>query len=743
MNTKVLTKKIMIILLLITLFYCSCCTNFVSAVTSFTVELSALSTDVAVGDEVTITVDLKDFLEGETGINSFFGKIDYDQEIFETLAVEDFNGCNGWSGIQFNPENSEFTLTNDVFIHKDGSLLEVTLKVKDTLEYSEKLSTTTVTLERMEASDAISDIYPKDASIDLNIIFPVGPGMDEATSFNVELSTPNQNVALGEEVTITVRLKDFEEGKLGINTFTGKIEYDQEIFETLTEENFMALDGWSSVTYGGSNQFITDNSMFVDTDSDLMKITFKVKDTLEYNENLSPTTITIKEMLVSDAVNDIYPKDVSIDLNIVEEEIPAEEAALKVELAPSNTEIGKGDEVKITVNLKDFAPGVFGIYYFQGTLAYDNEIFEELTIDNFVNWMFGTFDFNPVTNQFAITTTEMMNGDSTIFDVTLKVRDNVEITNESLITSIMINDAWATNNINEYPLENSGIDLHIMEDVELANKVEIYTLQEPEVEVGEEVGVLVDINNITSGIHAILATIEYDQTIFEPLTAESFTVVNGYEGLAYNPTTNTFTVTNSKFMSEDHTVLNIVFKVRDSLQAAIVGDEMPTTKISLKKTIMSDGVNDIYPANSNMQLSIDLFGELDLKDYVLQTFGDDQFLTQITLNTTVNDLKNNITTKQQIMIFNQSNEEITEGDKIGTGMIVKIGDAEEYIMIVTADLSGDGNITALDLSKMKLHIVNTKPLDKPYELAADMNENGTITAVDLSQLQNIIVGNVK
>ena len=56
------------------------------------------------------------------------------------------------------------------------------------------------------------------------------------------------------------------------------------------------------------------------------------------------------------------------------------------------------------------------------------------------------------------------------------------------------------------------------------------------------------------------------------------------------------------------------------------------------------------------------------------------------------------------------------------------------------DINNDGKITAVDLSMLKMHLVQLKEITDENIKHADLNEDGKITATDLSKLQRLLVG---
>lgn len=154
-----------------------------NAVISFKVALSASSTSVSQGQEVVITVNLRDFTSGETGINAMLGTIDYDQTVFETLAATSLASSSGWSSPTFNPANGEFAMDNSSFMSENHTLMQITFKVKS----NAPTGSTKITLKELNAADGLEDIIPSDQSITLTI--KAGSGTSSSSSKPTSSST--------------------------------------------------------------------------------------------------------------------------------------------------------------------------------------------------------------------------------------------------------------------------------------------------------------------------------------------------------------------------------------------------------------------------------------------------------------------------------------------------------------------------------------------------------------------------
>lgn len=162
-------KKTLSIVLtvLIVLFMCTpVFATDVTTSTTFNVVLASSATEVKAGDEVQLTISLKNFTPGKTGVNTFYFVLDYDKAIFETLAGESFTASNGWGAITFNPATGEGVTDNSTFMAEDHEAIKVTLKVKD----DANVGNTTITVRDVESSDSVNDIHPADQSISLKIV---------------------------------------------------------------------------------------------------------------------------------------------------------------------------------------------------------------------------------------------------------------------------------------------------------------------------------------------------------------------------------------------------------------------------------------------------------------------------------------------------------------------------------------------------------------------------------------------
>lgn len=92
-----------------------------------------------------------------------------------------------------------------------------------------------------------------------------------------------------------------------------------------------------------------------------------------------------------------------------------------------------------------------------------------------------------------------------------------------------------------------------------------------------------------------------------------------------------------------------------------------------------------------------------------------------------------------------ANGETEQTGKIGTGMIVRVVDGyERPVMdidaVVVGDVTGDGEITALDLARERQHLAEKRELAGAYKVAGSVSGVDEITATDLARMRQDIAG---
>lgn len=119
------------------------------------------------------------------------------------------------------------------------------------------------------------------------------------------------------------------------------------------------------------------------------------------------------------------------------------------------------------------------------------------------------------------------------------------------------------------------------------------------------------------------------------------------------------------------------------------------------------------------------------------TITKDGYIMNIKHNTQIAEFLDEISTQLITSVTDEKEREIEDQTElVKTGMILKLSDGSKYRLIVRGDMSQDGKVSLIDVSKLLLHYNE----QKGYELsgdpvkAADMNIDGKVSLIDLSQI---------
>ena len=121
---------------------------------------------------------------------------------------------------------------------------------------------------------------------------------------------------------------------------------------------------------------------------------------------------------------------------------------------------------------------------------------------------------------------------------------------------------------------------------------------------------------------------------------------------------------------------------------------------------------------------------------------EDKYISRIEKETTKEELISNLKTNGTVKIQKQDGTELSDNEFVGTGMKLEVeryGEKIELKIAVMGDLSGEGKVTAQDLSTVNKAILKVITLQDEYKIAADLDENDKLTATDLSTVNKIVL----
>lgn len=121
----------------------------------------------------------------------------------------------------------------------------------------------------------------------------------------------------------------------------------------------------------------------------------------------------------------------------------AAELTFTTTMTPSSTTVSEGTEVVVTVSVSNLNVGDSGINAFTAYLSYDSDVFETLTdssVEGLNSW---SSTYTASSGQILLTKNSFVNTDEEIMQITLKVRDGVEVDTEGTVslTGIVVSNS--------------------------------------------------------------------------------------------------------------------------------------------------------------------------------------------------------------------------------------------------------------------------------------------------------------
>lgn len=100
----------------------------------------------------------------------------------------------------------------------------------------------------------------------------------------------------------------------------------------------------------------------------------------------------------------------------------------------------------------------------------------------------------------------------------------------------------------------------------------------------------------------------------------------------------------------------------------------------------------------------------------------------------VSALLGNFASAEGMKVYSAGGKQLAEGDTVGTGAVIKKGEAT-FSVCIKGDLSGNGKISAADYLMIKRYAQNKLTLSDVQETAADLNGDGRTDAIDYMLLK--------
>ena len=98
-----------------------------------------------------------------------------------------------------------------------------------------------------------------------------------ALSLSVTMETDNTTVQEETEFLVTFNVSNIDVGENGINSLSGYLEYDEEIFETVNKSSIEGLNGWATDYNADDKKITLTKQNFVKSEEKVFSMTFKTK----------------------------------------------------------------------------------------------------------------------------------------------------------------------------------------------------------------------------------------------------------------------------------------------------------------------------------------------------------------------------------------------------------------------------------------------------------------------------------
>lgn len=133
-----------------------------------------------------------------------------------------------------------------------------------------------------------------------------------AFGLSVFMTPSTTNVQTSSEVVIKVKVSNLDVGENGINSFSGTLNYDTEVFEVLTVDDITGLNNWTASYTPDSGKIVLFKTTFVNSDEELFQITLKTKSEISKNSG----AVSLKNIIVSNGDDEISATEVNTSIAI-------------------------------------------------------------------------------------------------------------------------------------------------------------------------------------------------------------------------------------------------------------------------------------------------------------------------------------------------------------------------------------------------------------------------------------------
>ena len=133
---------------------------------SFSGKIEANTNKIKAGEEIEIKFYLQDYEDIKDGLNAYKATLNYDNNIFESVELEDFKSQNQWQEFLYNENTHEFVAIKKAGSKQAEEVVILKLKAKNDIKAGE----TTIKIKDIVASEGKEDIKANDVEVKIAVI---------------------------------------------------------------------------------------------------------------------------------------------------------------------------------------------------------------------------------------------------------------------------------------------------------------------------------------------------------------------------------------------------------------------------------------------------------------------------------------------------------------------------------------------------------------------------------------------
>lgn len=187
------TKKVIMFFIIILLFLLI--TPLTVFGVSFDGNIETSTTKIKSGEEIEVKFYLQNYNDINDGINAYKATLEYDNNIFENVVLENFESQNLWQEFLYNENTHEFIAIKKAGSKESEEVVTIKLKAINNIEAGE----TTIKIKDIVASEGKEDIISSDVEVKIDLISSSENGNNSNNNNNNDSNNNNQSGSISED----------------------------------------------------------------------------------------------------------------------------------------------------------------------------------------------------------------------------------------------------------------------------------------------------------------------------------------------------------------------------------------------------------------------------------------------------------------------------------------------------------------------------------------------------------------